>query len=44
MTSMIEFSVALLQAVAQWLASEPVVYLFGLVLLCWLCKAIKILF
>lgn len=43
MTPMIDFSVALLQAVADFLAAEPVVYLFSLVLLCFLCKALKIL-
>ncbi len=41
MTPMIDFSVALLQAVAGFLAAEPVIYLFGLVLLCFLCKALK---
>lgn len=43
MMPMIDFSVALLQAVAQWLASEPIIYLFGLVLFCFLCKGIKTL-
>lgn len=41
MTPMIDFSVALLQAVADFLAAEPVIYLFSLVLLCFLCKALK---
>lgn len=43
MTPMIDFSAALLQAVADFLAAEPVVYLFSLVLLCFLCKALKTL-
>lgn len=43
MTPMIDFSVALLQAVADFLATEPVIYLFGVVLFCFLCKGIKIL-
>lgn len=43
MTPMIDFTAALLTAVGQWLASEPIIYLFGLILLCWLCKAIKTL-
>lgn len=43
MTPMIDFSVALLQAVADFLAAEPVIYLFSLVLLCFLCKALKII-
>ena len=40
---MINFSVALLQAVADFLAAEPVIYLFGTVVFCFLCKGIKIL-
>lgn len=41
MTLMIEFSAALLRCVADFLASEPIVYLYSLVLLCFLCKVIK---
>lgn len=41
MTPMIDFSVALLQAVADFLAAEPMIYLFGVVLFCFICKAIK---
>lgn len=43
MTELIAFSVALLQAVASFLGSEPVFYLFGLVLFCFLCKGIRCL-
>lgn len=41
MTSMIDYSVAMLQAVADFLAAEPIIYLFGLVLFCFICKAVK---
>lgn len=44
MTPMIDFSVAILEATAQFLESEPIIYLFSLILLCWLCKAIKTFF
>lgn len=44
MMSMIEFSVSLLRCVSEFLASEPIIYLFSLVLLCFLCKAVKSLF
>lgn len=43
MTAMIDYSVAMFRAVTDFLAAEPVIYLFALVLLCFLCKAIKIL-
>lgn len=41
MTPMIEFSIAMLQAVADFLAAEPMIYLFGLVLFCFICESIK---
>lgn len=41
MTPMIDYSVAMLQAVAEFLAAEPIIYLFSLVLFCFICKAIK---
>lgn len=44
MTAMIDYSIAMLQAVADFLSAEPIVYLFALVLLCFICKAVKILF
>lgn len=41
MTPMMEFSVWLLGAVADFLGTEPVIYLFGVVLLMFICKIIK---
>lgn len=43
MTAMIDFSVALFQATADFLAAEPVLYLFSVILFCFLCKGIKTL-
>lgn len=43
MSNMIDFTTALLGAVADFLASEPVFYLFTVVILCFICKAIIIL-
>lgn len=41
MTPMIDFFTALLSAVADFLAAEPIIYLFGVVIFCFLCKGIK---
>ena len=43
MNGMIDFSLELFQATADFLASEPVIYLFGTIVFCFLCKGIKIL-
>lgn len=43
MSEMIQFFTAMLGAVASWLGSEPMIYLFGLTCLLGLCRAIKIL-
>ena len=43
MTPMVDFTAVLLRAVADFLAAEPVIYLFGVVILCFLCKCVKIL-
>lgn len=43
MESMIAFSVAMLEAVATFLGSEPIIYLFGMIVFCFLCKGIKTL-
>ncbi|WP_294852629.1 hypothetical protein [uncultured Oscillibacter sp.] len=43
MSAMIDFSAAMLQALAAFLGSEPVIYLFGMVVFCFLCKGIKTL-
>lgn len=41
MTPMIEFSNALLQAVANFLGQEPVIYLYGIILFLFICRVIK---
>lgn len=41
MEDMILFSTGMLDAVATFLASEPIIYLFGLVCLCFVVKAFK---
>lgn len=41
MNEMIEFSVAMLQALADFLAAEPIIYLFGMIIFCFLCRGIK---
>lgn len=43
MNAMIDFTVAMLEALAAFLGSEPVIYLFGMVVFCFLCKGIKTL-
>lgn len=43
MQQMVDFSLAMLQGVAVWLSSEPIIYLFGLTCLLGVCKAVKIL-
>lgn len=42
MIAMQEFSLFMLQAVAEFLGAEPVFYLFGIICFCFICKAIKI--
>lgn len=44
MTFMTEFIVVLLKAVSDFLASEPIIYLFGVVILCFIVKLIKSFF
>ncbi len=41
MTPMVDYSVAMLKALAEFLACEPVIYLFGAVVFAFLCKGIK---
>lgn len=43
MTQMVNFFTAMLSAVAAWLGSEPIIWLFGLTCLLGICKAVKIL-
>ena len=41
MEEMIVFSSGMLDAVAQFLGSEPIIYLFGLVCLCFVVRVFK---
>ena len=43
MQNMINFSVAILNALAGFLAMEPIIYLFTLVLMLFVIRAVKIL-
>lgn len=43
MTAMIDFSAALLGIVADFLDAEPIIYLFGMVIFCVMCKGVKAL-
>lgn len=43
MTGMMEFTTFMLTAFANFLGREPVMYLFGAIILMFLCKGIKIL-
>ena len=43
MNEMISSSVAMLEALAAFLGSEPIIYLFGMIVFCFLCKGIKTL-
>lgn len=44
MTPMIDFSVALLVAVSYFLGSEPMIYLFGIICLCFVVKLVRSFF
>ena len=41
MEAMIAYSTAMLEAIAVFLASEPIIYLFGLICLAALVKVVK---
>lgn len=41
MDAMIAYSVGMLEAVARFLGSEPIIYLFGLICLAFLVKAVR---
>lgn len=41
MNAMIEFTVSLLNAVSDFVASEPIIYLFSVVILCFIVKLFK---
>lgn len=43
MSDMVSFSVSMLTAVADFLATPPIFYLFGLICLCFVLKAVKII-
>lgn len=42
MEPMIDFSVAMLGALSDWLMSEPIIYLFGLALSLFIVRLVKI--
>ncbi len=44
MTVMVDFTVALLRALPEFLAAEPIIYLFAIVLMCFLVKFIRLFF
>lgn len=41
LADMLEFCFQLLEGVAVWLGSEPMIYLFGVVLICFVFKAFR---
>lgn len=41
MQQMIDFTTSVLQTLATWLGSEPIIYLFGLCCGCFVIKIIK---
>lgn len=41
MTPMVDFSVAMLTALADFLQSDPIFYLFSLICFCFIVKAFK---
>ena len=43
MDVMLDFSIAILQAVCEFLATPPIFYLFGLICFVLVCKAVKII-
>lgn len=43
MSAMVDFSVAMLGVLSDFLMSPPIFYLFGLILLCFVAKMFKIL-
>lgn len=44
MTAMVDFTVALLRALPEFLMAEPIIYLFAIVLMCFLVKFIRLFF
>ena len=43
MQSMLDFVVALLAAVSDFVAAEPIFYLFGVLLFVFICKGLRML-
>lgn len=43
MTDMILFSTSMLTAISDFLGTEPIFYLFGLICFTFVCKAVKII-
>jgi len=43
MADMMNFSEFILEALANFLGTPPIFYLFGLILFCFICKAVRIL-
>lgn len=43
MQTMLDFSIAILSAVCDFLATPPVFYVFGLICFVLVCKAVKII-
>lgn len=43
MTPMVDFSMAILAAVSEFLISEPIIYLLGLICFLFIVKAFKVL-
>ena len=41
MSAMKEFTLFMLEAIANFLAAEPVFYLFGVIIFCFICKTLK---
>lgn len=41
MTPMIDFTVFLLDALADFFAAEPIIYLFGCIVFMFICRGIK---
>lgn len=41
LNDMLTFNLGLLEGVASWLGSEPIIYLVGTVILCFVFKACK---
>lgn len=43
LNDMLSFNLGLLEGVASWLGSEPIIYLVGVIILCFVFKGVKTL-